>query len=140
MKKNLFYVIAIVLVSSLMVSCGGGGGAAGDSPSKAVEKLFDNLKSKNYDKAVNAFYLEEDTKLSDPEIQKIKALLMAANEEYEKKGGIKNIEIVEENVSEDGTSGKVKFKVIYGNGDDDSESYNVKKIDGNWKLQAASGF
>ncbi len=141
MKKNLLFAFAIVLVASLMVSCGGGGGgAAGNSPSKSVENLFDNLKSENYDKAASAFYLEEDASLSDSESQKIKALLMAANEEYEKKGGIKDIEILEENVSEDGTSGKVKFKVIYGNGDEDNENYNVKKIDGDWKLQAISGF
>ena len=86
------------------------------------------------------FYLEEGEKLSDAEAQKIKALLMAADEEYKKKGGIKNVEILSEKLNDDGTSGKVEFKVIYGNGDEDNQSYNLKKTDGDWKLQAMSGF
>jgi len=140
MKKISAFVLTVFFVSIFLFSCGGGASSGGNSPSKAVEKLFDYIKSKNYDKATSMFYLEEGKELSDAEAQKIKALLMAADEEYQKKDGIKDVEILSEKVDENGVSGKVAFKVIYGNGDDDEQSYNLKKIDGDWKLQAISGF
>ena len=138
--KNYAFVFTVSLVSIFLFSCGGGASSGGDSPSKAVEKLFDYVKSKNYDKATSMFFLEEEKKLSDAEAQKIKALLMAADEEYSKKGGIKNVVILSEKINDDGVSGKVDFKVVYGNGDEDEQSYNLKKTDGVWKLQAMSGF
>jgi len=65
----------------------------------------------------------------------MKALLMAQNENVEKKGGLKKIEIVEETVDEDGISGEVDLKIIYGNGDEEKRNFDTKKINGKWKLE-----
>lgn len=138
MKKNVILILSVLALLLPVISCGGGSGD--DSPAKAVTTLFDYVKSKNYDKATNLFFIEDGKELSDSEAQKIKALLMASEEEMQKKGGIEKVEIISEEVDENGTSGKVKFKLIFGNGDDDSQSYNLSKIEGTWKLKAISGF
>jgi hypothetical protein len=133
MKKNgILFALAFVLTITA-ISCGSG--SSGSSPSDAVETLFKNIKAKDYDKAMSMFSFEEGEELSEADMQKIKALLMAESEEYEKKGGLKDIEIVNETVDSDGTSGEVDFKIIYGNGDEDKRNYDTKKVNGKWKLE-----
>lgn len=138
MKKNVLAILSVLALSLAFFSCGSGTG--GDSPAKAVEKLYEYIKSKDYDKATNLFYMKEGEKLSEAEAQKIKALLMAGYEEFEKKGGIKDVEIISEKVDDSGESGKVEFKIIFGNGDEKEESNRLNKIDGSWKFKAIGGF
>lgn len=133
MKKNGILFVLVLVLTITAISCGSG--SSGSTPSDAVEKLFKYIKAEDYDNAISMFYFEENEEMSDADMQKIKALLMAENEEYEKKGGLKDIEIVEESVDDDGTSGDVDFKIIYGNGDEDKRNYDVRKVNGNWKLE-----
>jgi hypothetical protein len=133
MKKNGILFVLVLVLTITAISCGSG--SSGSSPSDAVETLFKHIKAKDYDKAMTLFYFEEGEEMSEADMQKMKALLMAENEEYEKKGGLKDIEIVEESVDSDGTSGEVDFKIIYGNGDEDKRNYDTKKVNGKWKLE-----
>jgi hypothetical protein len=133
MKKNGILFTLVLLMTITAFSCGSS--SSGNSPSDAVEKLFKYIKAGDYDNALSMFYFEEDEELSEADTQKLKALLMAQNEEYEEKGGLKDIEILAENVDSDGTSGDVDFKIIFGNGDEDKQSYDLQKIDGRWKLE-----
>ena len=133
MKKNGILFTLVLLMTITAFSCGSS--SSGNSPSDAVEKLFKYIKAGDYDNALSMFYFEEDEELSEADTQKLKALLMAQNEEYEEKGGLKDIEILAENVDSDGTSGDVDFKIIFGKGDEDKQSYDLQKIDGRWKLE-----
>lgn len=133
MKKNGILITMVLLLTITAFSCGSS--SSGSSPSDAVETLFKHIKAKDYDKAMSLFYFEEGEELSEADMQKVKALLMAESEEYEKKGGLKDIEIVEETVDSNGTSGEVDFKIIYGNGDEDKRNYDTKKVNGKWKLE-----
>lgn len=133
MKRNGIFITLVLLLTITAFACGSS--SSGSSPSDAVETLFKHIKAKDYDKAMSLFYFEEGDELSEADMQKIKALLMAESEEYEKKGGLKDIEIVEETVDSDGTSGEVDFKIIYGNGDEDKRNYDAKKVNGKWKLE-----
>ena len=55
--------------------------------------------------------------------------------EFEKKDGIKNIEIIEDNIDEDGKTSKVKFKVHFNNGDSKNEKVNLINIDRAWFIK-----
>jgi len=133
MKKNGIFIVAIFIVSLILPSCGGGGSSS-NSPAKTVEKFFSHVKNKNYDKAAELFALKDGTKLSDAEKQKVKAILMAGDENAAKRDGFKKIEILNETVADDGNSGTVDFKIIFGNDEEDKQSYDLKKIDGKWHL------
>ena len=49
--------------------------------------------------------------------------------------GIKNIEITEETIAEDGKSAKIKFTVHFNNGETDNENADLLNIDGKWLIK-----
>lgn len=136
MKKKLFFILAVAFVAIFMVSCGG----SSNAPSKTVTAFYDAIKSKNYDKAIGLFYKDKDEKMTDSEVQKVKALLMASQEQMDKKGGIKDVEILNEEIAQNGETATVKVKVVYGDDSDDEENVDLKKVDGKWKMKFSSGF
>ncbi len=133
MKKNGMLITITFVLAVVLASCGGSG-SSGNSPAKTVDNFFDYVLSKNYDKASELFIMKDGTELSDADKQKVKALLMAGEENAAEKDGFKKVEIIEEKVNEDGISGKVTFKIIFGNGDEDQQDYSVKKVDGKWMI------
>jgi len=134
MKKTVVIILSALVLSLVAISCGSGSG--GNTPSKAVLKFFEYIKSKDYDKATKLFYLKEGEKLSEGEVQKVKALLILGQEDYEKKGGIKEIKILSETIDESGDSGSVRFDLTFGNGNEETRNFNLKKIDNSWKIKA----
>lgn len=50
------------------------------------------------------------------------------------KGGVKNIEVVSEQIAEDGKSAVVKMKFTYGNGDVEEDDTKLVLVDGKWLL------
>ena len=56
------------------------------------------------------------------------------SKEYEKKGGIKDIEILSEQVAEDGNTAMVKTKYTYGNGETEEGEQQMVKKDGKWLM------
>ena len=72
----------------------------------------------------------------DVEKEQLAALLREkGTKTMEKKQGIKSYEVLSEEISEDGKSANVKMKIVYGNGDEDTQKMKlVKNDDGDWKL------
>ena len=56
------------------------------------------------------------------------------SKEYEKKDGLKSIEIISEEISEDGNSATVKIKQTYGNGETQDGTQSMVKRDGKWLM------
>jgi len=54
--------------------------------------------------------------------------------QIEKKGGIKTVSIVKEEISEDGKTCNVQAEVEYGNGDKEPANSNLVMVDGAWML------
>ena len=54
--------------------------------------------------------------------------------EYEKKDGLKSIEIISEEISEDGNTATVKIKQTYGNGETQDGTQSMVKRDGKWLM------
>jgi hypothetical protein len=119
----------------IIVSCGEGG-VAGSSPGDVVKVMAVNLQEENYDAVVDVYINKNGEELTDEEKTKVKAFLPTAKEEMDKKGGFKEIVIVEETIAEDGKTATVKSHIIYNNGDKGNEERTkLVKVNGSWKVK-----
>ena len=94
-------------------------------------------KKGNYEKFVDGIAFKDG--LSGEEIEQQKKMWISLLEEkgtkeFEKKGGIESIEIISEEIAEDGNSAVVKFKQTFGNGEVDEDSQTMVKKDGKWLM------
>lgn len=133
MKKML--TIAVALCAFVLTACSGG---ASDTPGKTVMKAYDHLKAGEYEKVAEMFWYDP-AKTSAEEVKEGQAMLTSllkekAAPQFAKKGGLDSYEILEETIAEDGRSAKVKVRVVYGSGKEDTDEVPLKLSDDGWKL------
>ncbi len=132
---KLFLSLLLVWAALLIVSCGEGG-VAGSSPGDAVKTMAINLQGENYDAVVDLYINKNGEELTDEEKTKVKAFLPSAKEEMDKKGGLKEVVIVEETISADGETATIKSYLLYGNGDKSNEDKtDLVKVNGDWRVE-----
>ena len=73
------------------------------------------------------------------EVEQSKAMIASllkekAAPQFEKKGGIKNVEALSETIAEDGKSAVVELKITYGDGSEETEKAEMKLDGDEWKL------
>lgn len=130
MKKTIYFSL-MVLCMMFIAAC------SSDSPGKAAKKYASYMQSGEYEKFVDGFYFGEDA--SPEDMDQTKKMLLAMIQEkgakgMEQKGGLKEIEIVSEELSEDKKTAKVILKQIYGNGESDENTIDMVLVDGTWKM------
>lgn len=109
----------------------------GNSPSNTVKKAFSCLKEYDLEGYLNYVYFGKNP--SQKEIEGKKALVLAFGREkmekkLEKKGGLKDIEIISEKI--DGEIATVEVEFLLGNGDKNKSTIKLKKnIDGKWLME-----
>ena len=127
--KRVLSIFAVV-AALFMVSCGG------STPSDAAVEVYQMIIDGKYDAvAENMYYESTDAE----EVEQSKALIASmlkekAAPQFEKKGGIKNVEALSETIAEDGQSAVVELKITYGDGSEETEKADMKLDDGKWKL------
>ena len=134
MKKSVFGIIALVVMSVCFWSCGGG-----NTPSKVVEKSIEYVKAKNYEAYVDLIQIEEKKgKSVEEQKEQLLALLQGKlGPTLDKNQGIASCEILSEEIAEDGNTAVVKAKITYGDGTTDDQKFKlVKNADGDWRLDA----
>lgn len=131
MKKIslLMMVVAFGLTLGL-ISCGGGG----NQPSAVVEKGMNAFYGEDFETVVDLYAKKDGTKLTEEERSKLLGMMPMALKEQMKKEGLDNIEILEETITEEGDRAKVKYKVVFKNGDEDTETVKLINIDGDWYM------
>ncbi|WP_071148110.1 DUF4878 domain-containing protein [Bacteroides ndongoniae] len=128
MKKLITLGFLVVAVLSF-ISC------SPSSPGKALKSYLTDLKNENYESFIKGVYFPED--MDEQRKKKDEAQLLAiikekGAKEYEKKGGVKSIEILSETISEDGKSAVVEYKQTFGNGEEEKQSQKMIKKDDKW--------
>jgi len=113
---NILFSFALMTAMFAVLSCGGGGGGGSSTPGDVVKTAMENLADANYDAAIAVYVTKNGEELSEKEKNKMKAFLPSAKEDLDKNGGIKEIQIIKEIISEDGNTATVKTQMIYGNG------------------------
>lgn len=104
----------------------------GNSPGKAVIKLYETMKNKEFDKTAKMYVTKDGEQLSEDEAKKVEGMIGMGSKEYEEKGGLDKVIIEEEEISEDGNSAKVHFTIHFKNGETDEETLHLNKFNGNW--------
>jgi len=131
--KNLSVLITVIASIGFM-ACSTGSA----TPSGTVEKYYDLVKNKDFESATKMLVTHDGEKFSEEEAKKVEGLLgTMAQDQIEKKEGIKNITIEEEKIDEDGNWASVFYTIEYGNGDTDKEDGRLFKIDGKWFLKVS---
>lgn len=130
MKKNTLIALFIMMVAAILPSCGGG--SSNNSPAATVNKAFDYIAAKDFKGAASLYVSGENKPLTEEESQKLQGMLAMASKQYEENGGIKEISILEEKISEDGNTAVVKQKIVYKDGTEDTNDTDLVKVDGKW--------
>lgn len=131
MKKVLYFGLFATIIF-MLASCGGA-----STPGAAAKQYAEYVQNGKYEKFVDGIVFDE--KMDAAKVKEAKEGLTAmlkekVNKEIEKKQGIKQIDIVSEEVAEDGNTAKVVLKQTYGNGETDDNTYDMIKQDGKWKM------
>ncbi len=131
MKKVLLFSVCLFAMA-FMSSCGGG-----STPSDEALKCVELLQKGDYEALVDELKMDEDA--TPEEIEQGKQMFVALGKEkggkqIEAKGGISSYKVVEETIAEDGKTAVVKVDITYGNGETETEKYDMELVDGKWKI------
>ena len=102
-----------------------------------MKKYSTYLIKGDYEKFVDGIALgdsETADKLKEQKAGFVALLRDKVGKEYEKMGGLKSIEILSEEISEDGNTATVKIKQTYGNGETQEGTQSMVKRDGKWLM------
>ncbi len=135
MKTLRLLMIALVVSAISLASCGGDGGSVvkNDTPGQVVQKSYELMLDGKNEKAA-AMFCNKGKILTEEEAEKIEGMMTMATTEHQKKDGIKEVIIIEEIISGDDKTAKVKYNIVYNNGEEDDRKQALEKIDGKWYL------
>lgn len=124
--KKIQTILAIAVMALVMASCGG---AKSTAPSKTVVKYYELMQKGDYTAAIDCIALQDET----AKAQLVSIMESKVPAAIKENGGYKGLEVISEEVAEDGQSANVKVKVLYGNKDTEEDLKLVNK-DGKWML------
>ena len=127
--KKLSIILSLVIASFLFftTSCDT---SSSSSPADISKKIIKDIEKGNVN-AVIAIYSKE---ITDEYKDELTAIVESGQEGMMDEGGIKTIEIIEEDINEAGDKAKVKSKIIYINGVEEKLAFEFVMEDGKWKL------
>ncbi len=125
--KKVLLGFAVIMLAVVAISCSKSG-----SPKDVVTTYLQAMKSKNYEKAADCFYLEGTKDEIKADRAQLLALIEKGGQSLEEKGGIKSFKI--NSVEEEGDTAVVKGEITYGNGDVKEDEIMTKKVDGKWYI------
>ncbi len=134
MKRILSFVLALAAFGVAASSCS-------DSPSTpgAAAKQYTRwMADGEYDKFLDAIYFSPET--TPEKVAQSKEMLRGLLDEkaaasLAEKGGLTSIEVLSEEISEDGTTAEVELLYVYGDGDTSEESMNLRLDGGRWLIE-----
>ena len=125
MKSRMVTIILLILITIVFVGCS-------PSPDGAVKGFFKALDKGKIDDAME--YLSTSA-LNTLGRDKWKSALAGAVDDIQSKGGISSIEIVDKKVH--GDIATVTVKVTFGDGRSETDTIDLIKENGKWKIQIA---
>lgn len=130
--NRIFLAFILAVISILALSCG-----QGNSPKGVTAESIECLQNKDYQGYVDLMLIEKNgTPIPDAEKEKFADILkQKAEAAFETKGGIKDYEILGEEINEEEGTATVKTKLIYGDGSTDESDTELKLDENkNWKI------
>ena len=131
---KLLFSVALITAIFTLISCGEGG-LGSSSPGDVVKTSAGNIADEDYDTLVALYVNKNGEELTKEEQDKIKAIMPEVKKEMDKKGGLKEVIILEETIAEDGTTATVKTQIVFGDGEKSNEdTSNLIKVNGEWRI------
>ena len=124
--KRLLMMLAIGMMMAVMTSCGG----RDNSPAGVAKAAVECLMDKDYKGYMNLTDATKEQK------EAMSAMLQKVGQEAEKKGGLKDFDIVNEEIDEKNGKAVVTVKIRYKDGQDEENKMKMVKKDGKWLLSA----
>ncbi len=121
--KRLVTFILVALIASVLGGCG-------NSPSKGAKEFYLSIEKGKVNDAYSMITKEGQGLLSN--LAGGAAALSKTTKEMEAKKGIKEIQVLSEEIK--GDTATVKLKIIFNNGESSEETDDWVKEDGKWKL------
>ena len=132
MKRIFSYLIILAAAMCFMTSC------TKSSPSAAFLNYMEKLKAGDYKGFVQGFSVDENKTPEEQEKaqQTLESLISDKTaKSMEEKQGLKDIQILEETIDEDGKTATIKAKLIYGNGEEQENVQKMVKQGDEWKME-----
>jgi len=127
--SRLFRAGCVLFVGLLLAAC------SSPKPEAAVEAFYQAAAKKNVDRAAEQVALGD---VPDNEMLMVKGMLQMMIGAYaakiESNDGLKRIEVLETTVDEDGQSARVRSKLLFNNGKDETVSDRLHLEGGKWKI------
>lgn len=130
--KKIFYFSLMVMTMFVMAAC-----SSTSTPGGAMKQYGKYLTDGDYEKFVDGIVFNSEATAEEIKEQKeglVAMLKEKGSKEYEKKGGLKSMEVISEEISEDGNTATVKMKQTYGNGETEESEQKMVKKDGKWLM------
>lgn len=124
-------MMMVALSALLLTACGGA-----STPSDAAANVYDLMIDGDYEAVSKTFYFGEKSAEEEAQAQAmiLSMLQQKAVPQIEKKGGLKQVEVLGETIAEDGKSAKVEVKLLYGNGTEETSKVDMAlDAKGNWR-------
>jgi len=135
--KNIIYSLVVVTAFFTVISCGEGGVLKSSTPSDVAKNMIDYIINEDLDGFIAISANTEGKVISEKDREFTKSMMGFIKDDIEKKGGLKEVIINEEKISEDGLKAIVKMQLVYNNGkkapEGDTELIKVKGV---WKIES----
>lgn len=125
MKRMMYGLLALVAI--IVMAC------SSNTPGGAALKYYNDVKNGNYEAYVEGIAFKEEITAEDKE-QFVTLMKEKADKEYKKKEGISKVEMLSEEMAEDGQTATVTMKITYGNGETKESDVAMVLKDGAWKM------
>lgn len=125
MKRMMYGLLALVAI--IVMAC------SSNTPGGAALKYYNDVKNGNYEAYVEGIAFKEEITAEDKE-QFVTLMKEKADKEYKKKEGISKVEMLSEEMAEDGQTATVTMKIAYGNGETEESDVAMVLKDGAWKM------
>lgn len=130
--KKLFFALFSALALFVFVGCS----SSPKTPGDTVLSYVDMISSGDYDKLMDQMYVDENATAEQVAEFKTGFKAMAQDKlskKLEEKGGIKEAVIEKEEISEDGMTAEVSVKIVYNDGTEETDNWDLKKSGDDWK-------
>ena len=131
--KKLSVLLSLVIASFLFFTTSCGTSSSSSSPGDISKKMFKDIEKGDVD-AVIAIFSTKGEEITDEEKEEFTSMTKMLQNEFEKRDGIKSIEIIEEDINKAGDKAEVEFKIIFVNGEEESVAHKYVMEDGKWKF------
>jgi hypothetical protein len=136
MKHAEIHIAFIISLFIMINACDTKTTTGGGDPGSVIEDYFKLIIEENFENAAKMYRIGE-RELTEDECKKVRDMIEWAVDQYEIKGGIKEVIVVEETKIGDNKTAFVKYNIVFNNGDESDLKQSMIKAEGKWYLQIA---